>query len=89
MAHPLDGCRAKIERAKEQVRNLNDEITALLNSGMHRVVGENQMDRSRYVFRLIGPLVPKRLAVLTGEIVHHLRSVLDHIWRRRRPPPDR
>jgi hypothetical protein len=59
-SHPLASCRAKIDRAKEQVRNLETEITALLNSGIYTVVGENQSERQRYVFKLLGPPVPLR-----------------------------
>jgi hypothetical protein len=79
--HPLDGCWAKIERAKELIANLNIENTALVNSGNYTIVGENQPDRQRYAFKLLGPSVPLRIAVLAGEVVHHLRSAFDHvIW---------
>jgi hypothetical protein len=79
ISHPLAGCWAKIERAKEQVRNLDAEITALLNSGIYTIVGENQFERRRYVFKVLGPPVPRRIAVIAGEIVHHLRSCFDHV----------
>ena len=78
-SHPLASCRAKIDRAKEQVRNLETEITALLDSGIYTVVGENQSERQRYVFKLLGPPVPLRIAVIAGEIIHHLRSCFDHV----------
>src|SRR5947209_2049442 len=78
-SHPLASCRAKIDRAKEQVRNLETETTALLNSGIYTVVGENQSERRRYVFKLLGPPVPLRIAVIAGEIIHHLRSCFDHV----------
>jgi hypothetical protein len=79
MSHPLDGCWAKIERAKEQISNLDAEITALLASGVYSIVGENQPERRRYAFKLLGPPVPLRFAVIAGEIVHHLRSAFDHV----------
>jgi hypothetical protein len=79
MSHPLDGCWAKIERAKEQIRYLNSEITILLNSGVYSVVGECQPERQRYIFKLMGPPVPLRISVIAGEIVHHLRSCFDHV----------
>lgn len=75
----LDGCREKIERAKEQIRYLNGEIAALLNSGAYAVVGQHEFEKRRYVFRTLGPPVPLRIAVLTGEVIHHLWSVFDHI----------
>jgi hypothetical protein len=77
--HPLVGCWAKIERVKEQIHHLNGEIAALLNSGVYTIAGENQSDRRRYAFKLLGPAVPLRIAVVAGEIVHHLRSCFDHV----------
>jgi hypothetical protein len=79
MSHPLDGCWAKIQRAKEQINNLNIEITSLLNNDAYSVVGEFQPERQRYVFKIVGPPVPLRIAVLAGEIIHHLRSCFDHV----------
>jgi len=66
-------------RAKEQVQNLNIEITAIENSGIYTALGYHEFERQRYVFRPVGPPVDVRIAVLTGEIVHHLWSVFDHI----------
>jgi hypothetical protein len=68
-----------MQRAKEQVGSLDAEITALVNSGVYTIVGENQFERRRYVFKLLGPPVPLRIAVIAGEIVHHLRSAFDHV----------
>jgi hypothetical protein len=79
MLHALDGCRAKIERAKELTCKLNGEITELVNGGLYFVDGENQWERRRYVFKLRGPPVPLRIAVVSGEIIHHLRSTFDHV----------
>jgi hypothetical protein len=79
VSHPLDGCWAKIERAKEQVGYLDGEITTLLSSGAYTIEGQNQFELQRYVFKLIGPAVPLRIAVIAGEIVHHLASCFDHV----------
>jgi hypothetical protein len=78
-SHPLAGCWAKIDRAKEQVRDLDTEMTALLTSGIYTIMGENQFERRRYVFKLLGPPVPLRIAVIAGEIIHHLRSCFDYV----------
>jgi hypothetical protein len=75
MSHPLDGCWAKIQRAKEQINNLNIEVS----NDAYSVVGEFQPERQRYVFKIVGPPVPLRVAVLAGEIIHHLRSCFDHV----------
>jgi hypothetical protein len=78
MSHPLNGCWAKIERAKEQIEYLNGETTTLLNSGAYSI-GECQAERRRYTFKLMGPPVPLRISIIAGEIVHHLRSCFDHV----------
>jgi hypothetical protein len=78
-SHPLDGCWAKIERAKEQIGSLNREITTLLNSGAYSIVGESQPERCRYAFKVLGPPIPLRIAVIAGEIIHQFRSCFDHV----------
>ncbi len=81
MSYSLAGVWAKIERAKEQVQYLDHEISKLLESGLYKVVGENQPERQRYAFKLLGPRVPDKIAVVAGEIIHHLRCCFDHvIW---------
>lgn len=79
----LRGCRAKIERASESFKNLNEEIVAFLsaNPPPYDVSKHLQNDSREYVFvaKSIRP-VPDRFAVLAGEIVHHLNSSLDHLF---------
>ena len=80
MAHLLDGCWAKLERAKESIQGIDQEATAFFSSDPppFRVVREHR-DRD-YVFLAYGePEVPLRFSVLAGEIVHHLRSSFDHL----------
>ncbi|MGB9381645.1 hypothetical protein [Candidatus Binatus sp.] len=82
MPHPLDGIRAKIQRAEESIQNLNREISEfiLANPDPYRIVREFQNERRDYVFIAFGELaVPNRFAVLVGEILYQLRSSLDHL----------
>ena len=82
MAHLLDGCWAKIQRAEESIHNLNREITAFLHRDPppYKIVGQHQNDGLEYAFVAFGDAeAPLRFAVLAGEIVHHLRSSLDHL----------
>jgi len=82
MAHPLDGCRAKLDRAEESVRSLDGELEAFLSRGapVFEVVGQHSKDGLAYEFIASGdPELPLRFAVLAGEIVHHMRSSLDHL----------
>jgi hypothetical protein len=82
MSDLLIGCRAKIQRAEENIQNLNGEITAFLaaHPKPYRIVREFRNNGRQYAFVAFGnPTVPPRFAVLAGEIIHHLRSSLDHL----------
>lgn len=81
MTHPLDGCRAKIQRAKEGIDNLHREATDFYrNSELYKVIGRHQNGGLEYALVAFGnPEVPDRFAILAGEIIHHLRSSLDHL----------
>src|ERR1700686_745705 len=82
MSNLLDGCYAKLERAKENVRNLNAEIETFLGADPkpYQVVGEHKGNGLKYAFVVRGnPTMPLRFTVLAGEVVHHLRSILDHL----------
>ena len=79
MSSNIAGAWAKLERAKQQLQDLGLEVDKLLQIGAYRIVGEHQPDRQRYVFKLLGPPVPDMIAVLTGEIIHHLRCCFDHV----------
>lgn len=82
MPHPLDGCRAKIQRAEESIHNLRREIAEFLESDPppFNIVKQHQNGGLEYAFLAVGsPEVPLRFAMLAGEIIHHLRSSLDHL----------
>lgn len=84
---PLDGVYAKIQRANEGIKNLDVEISEFLASltapdrlKPYEVIRQLESDGREYVFRVRGNIsVPLRFAVLTGEILHNLRSSLDHL----------
>jgi hypothetical protein len=81
VSQPLDGVMLKIQRADEHIRNLNAEVAALINGDTYRLVSEPDTDARECVLRVLGPEPPGRLAVIAGEIVHQLRSILDHlVW---------
>jgi hypothetical protein len=82
----LDGCWAKIERANENIKNLEAEITALTHPSRYIVIRHFDRQTKEMVFWALPQIVPLRLSVLAGEIVHHLRSSLDDVvghWRAR------
>jgi hypothetical protein len=75
----LDGCWAKIERANENINNLAAEITALTHPNRYIVIRHFDRQAKEMVFWALPQIIPLRLSVLAGEIVHHLRSSLDHV----------
>lgn len=75
----LDGIAAKIHRADEHIGNLNAEITSFLRDN-YRVGRHFDAESRQYRFTAFGDAtVPLRVAVIIGEIVHQLRSALDHV----------
>lgn len=75
----FEGCTAKVVRCRELIVELKNDIDTLMLTRAIKVVGCDQPDRSRYAFWVEGPQIPLKISVIAGEILHHLRSVLDHI----------
>jgi len=76
---PLDGCRAKIERANEHIKNLSLEYSAHANSGQYRIVQEYDTANGILVLKFADvKTLPTRLSVIIGDALHQLRSALDH-----------
>lgn len=80
MVKTLSGCFAKVDRAKEQIEVLEKETRDILSNN-YTILGENRYweDPKRFVFYVDGPEFPLRISVFVGEIVHNLRSSLDHL----------
>ena len=80
MSLPLDGVLQKIERADEHIKNLNDEIGTFIEDN-YRIVSKPDDDATTSIITVVGPDPPLRFSVIVGEIIHQLRSSLDHvIW---------
>ena len=80
VAHPLDGIQEKLNRADENIGNLNREIVSFFNDGPYPVLP----DKDDGLFQEAvdyhsSRIIPQRFSVLAGEIIHHLRSCLDHL----------
>ena len=84
MTDPLGGCRAKVRWAAQHLESLYDEVRAFSNSEPKplRFVQEVDKERSRYVVRVrIERDPPIEWSLRVGDVVHNLRSALDHlIW---------
>jgi hypothetical protein len=79
MSLPLGGCWAKIERANENIKNLEAEIAAFVRPDPYIVVGNVDHQKNECTFVANAKTIPLRFSVLAGEIIHHLRSSLDHL----------
>jgi len=78
----LAGIRAKLERCEEHLKTLDREITRFLEHKPYVTTGHFNAERSSYIFRF-QPIKrpPVAWGVTVGEVVHHLRSALDHlVW---------
>lgn len=81
MSHPLDGIWEKFRRAKELTDSLEEVIQAFAQSDEFWVDDAPGKKPTEHRLVVYGPPVPFRISVLAGEIIHHLRSVLDHMVR--------
>lgn len=82
MAYGLDGCLAKIERAKEHHESLKTYVAEFLKSANEclKQSSYHSDDGLKVILRATCPLEPDlKIAVIAGEIVHQLRSSLDHL----------
>lgn len=78
----LDGCIEKLRRAHEHLADLDQKLRMFFNSDPYRALGKVEGEHGWYVFRA-EPLrqPPLRIGVLTGEVVHQVRSIFDNlVW---------
>jgi hypothetical protein len=82
MADPFAGIREKLIRANENIRNLDSEISGFFQKCKYPVIPDFNDKLFREAVEYHTQLeLPVRFSVLSGEIVHHLRSCLDHlVW---------
>src|ERR1700687_47569 len=80
MPADFDSTIVKIERAKEHIRNLEAEINAFWTPDRYAIAPEVDHRTGDEVFKIHGNLeVPARWGCIVGEVVHNLRSALDHL----------
>jgi hypothetical protein len=80
--HPLNGCRAKLNRADEHFRALDAQIPVFLDSEPHEFRRHIDAEAGRYSVAVhVKRDPPIEWSVIVGEFVHNLRSALDHlVW---------
>ena len=76
----LSGCWAKLTRVLELISAIEQAERDYLNTDPPPVWVKGAHEGSDFVFRAFGPEnAPERFSVLAGEIIHHLRTCLDHV----------
>jgi hypothetical protein len=86
-SHPLADPRLRLDRADEQLRDLDREIRAYLGGKPYRVVGQRDPDGSQVIRAYVDRDPPERFKVLIGEACHSLRVVLDQLANVLATPP--
>jgi hypothetical protein len=80
MSSKFLGVFEKLKRANENISNLESEIKSFFQNGEYAVLPE---DNKELLLKAIEyhnkRVIPLRFSVLAGEIIHHLRSILDHV----------
>ena len=79
----LAGINAKLHRAEEQINKITDVAHKLCNDVEQGIVREVRQDLGQQVWLYPGPppTVLVEWSVILGEILHNLRSALDHlVW---------
>lgn len=84
LPEPLQAILPKIDRANEQIQELNSEINVWVNSNPSEFELDVQDDGAKHlVWCQFDPLPDMaRWGVIVGDILHNLRSGLDHLaWK--------
>ncbi|RWN24372.1 hypothetical protein [Mesorhizobium sp.] len=77
---PLLGPKLKIERAKRHVSDFETAMKAFFESGPYELVADIDPKTGEEVFRVrVHQCVPDEFSIITGDIVHNLRSALDQM----------
>lgn len=84
MPHPLDGAWEKVNRTHGQFQTLEAEIKAFCESRPYRMTFDPDIETGDQVVRVELDPLPSAIkwGVQIGEIVHNLRSALEHVvWK--------
>lgn len=78
--HPFAGILEKLKRANENIVNLHREIIAFLEGGDYPILPDTKSEEwQKAIDYHRSRTIPKRFSVLSGEIIHQMRSCLDHV----------
>jgi hypothetical protein len=82
MVSTLDGCREKIKRAEEHREVLDREVAAWLEAHPIPFRAEYDPQTGSHIARITAvpqPVPTLRWGVIIGDVIHNLRSALDHL----------
>jgi hypothetical protein len=81
MTSPLDGCHEKLRRAYQHLRSLDESIQRWGKETPYTLNVRIDAKSGEHVITIAQVLEPPVLAwgVITGDALHNLRSVLDHL----------
>jgi hypothetical protein len=80
MPRIFKGVNEKLKRADENILNLNSEFILFFEKSDYPTIpNENEKVFQEAVDYHSKRPIPLRFSILTGEIIHHFRSILDHI----------
>jgi hypothetical protein len=78
--HPFAGIVEKLKRANENIGNLHGELVAFFEVSDYPLVPDvKSQEWQKAVDYHRSRTIPNRFSVLSGEIIHQMRSCLDHI----------
>lgn len=80
MSGSLAGCRAKIERAKQHIHDLNTTIVAFFDTKPYVVGTKRNPDTRQLIYYVVSvPDTPPTILTIAGDVFQNLRSALDHL----------
>lgn len=84
MIPSLAGPRLKLNRAKEHVDTLDQELRVFIESYSNRRPVEHTFDGTWHIICTDPPIhepLPPRISLICGDIIHNIRCALDHlVW---------
>jgi len=79
-ANPLGILKAKVNRTKAQIQNLDEAVRSFVSTNSYEIVSDLNFDGTERIWRFVlTNSDTSDLAVMAGEIIHNLRSALDNI----------
>src|SRR6266481_2405373 len=80
MTNGFEGIDEKLKRADENIQNLKVEVSWFFKKCKYPKIPKLDDEKLAEALNYHHALkIPPRFSVLAGEIVHHLRSCLDHV----------